>query len=58
MASGLSPRTKYAATFIQAARNVACMAHLVNEARLDPSRLALRFVVLAPEQRIARACSA
>jgi hypothetical protein len=53
MASGLSAGTKYAPEFNQAARNVACMAHLVSEANIDPATMQLRFVVLAPEKRIA-----
>jgi hypothetical protein len=53
MASGLSLGTKRAPTFNQAARNVACIAHLVQSAGIAPQTMRLRFVVIAPKQRIA-----
>jgi hypothetical protein len=53
MASGLSPGTKHAPEFNQAARNVACIAHLVERAGIDPTTIRLAFVVLAPSNRIA-----
>jgi hypothetical protein len=53
MASGLSPGTRRAPTFNQAARNVACIAHLVSAAKLDPEHFtSLGFVLLAPAARI------
>jgi hypothetical protein len=52
MASGLSAGTKYAPQFNQAARNVACIAHLVAGAKIDPASIHLGFVVIAPQQRI------
>jgi hypothetical protein len=54
MASGLSAGTKYAREFNQAARSVACVAYLVSQSGIDPSRLAnLGFVLVAPATRIA-----
>ena len=54
MASGLSSGTKYAPDFNQAARSVACIAHLVSAPGIDVSRLTnLGFVVVAPATRIA-----
>ena len=53
LGSGLSPGTKNAPTFNQAARNVACMAHLLAEAKCAPEDFArLGFYVIAPESRI------
>lgn len=53
MASGLSAGTTRAPTFNQAARNVACIAHLVSSAGIDPSTFtSLGFVLLAPAARI------
>lgn len=53
LGSGLSPGTKNAPTFNQAARNVACMAHLLTEAKRAPEDLAsLGFYVIAPASRI------
>jgi hypothetical protein len=52
MASGLSAGTKHAPTFNQAARNVACIAHLVARAKLEPAAMQLGFVLLAPAERI------
>ena len=54
MASGLSAGTTRAPEFNQAARNVACIAHLVSSAGIDPSTFrSLGFVLLAPAARIA-----
>lgn len=54
MASGLSAGTTRAPEFNQAARNVACIAHLVSGARIDPSTFTtLGFVLVAPAARIA-----
>lgn len=54
MASGLSLGTKRAPDFNQAARNVACMAHLLSGTGCDPMAVTtLGFVVLAPAARIA-----
>ena len=54
MASGLSAGTRHAPDFNQAARNVACIAHLVASAGIEPSILTrLGFVLLAPQRRIA-----
>lgn len=53
MASGLSAGTTRAPSFNQAARNVACIAHLVASALLPPKQFAsLGFLVLAPAERI------
>jgi hypothetical protein len=55
MASGLSAGTKYAPDFNQAARNVACIAHLVSSARLDAeSAPRCAFVLIAPREKIAQ----
>jgi hypothetical protein len=51
MASGLSPGTKYAPAFNQAARNVACIAHLLCTTPAE-SVSNCGFVVLAPAARI------
>lgn len=54
MASGLSAGTTHAPDFNQAARNVACVAHLVSDSLRDPGELtSLGFVLLAPSARIA-----
>jgi hypothetical protein len=54
MASGLSVGTTRAPDFNQAARNVACIAHLISGAGREPSSfVSLGFVLLAPERRIA-----
>jgi len=54
MASGLSAGTKHAPTFNQAARNVACVAHLLTNSGVDPSTVTnCGFVLLAPAARIA-----
>jgi hypothetical protein len=53
MFSGLSKGTTHARYYNQAARNVACMAHLLCYARLDPTSLtAMGFYVLAPKEQI------
>ena len=51
MASGLSPGTKYAPDFNQAARNVACIAHLLGA---DTSVTNCGFVLIAPQDKIAQ----
>jgi len=51
MASGLAPGTKYAPAFNQAARNVACIAHLLGTTTIE-SISNCGFVVLAPAARI------
>lgn len=54
MASGLSAGTTRAPDFNQAARNVACIAHLLSGPGCDSGAVAnVGFVVLAPEARIA-----
>lgn len=54
MFSPLSAGTTRAPSFNQAARNVACMAHVVAEAQVPLDRLTeFSFVVLAPEQQLA-----
>lgn len=54
MASGLSAGTTRAPNFNQAARNVACIAHLVSSAGIDFATFTrLGFVLLAPAARIA-----
>jgi hypothetical protein len=54
MASGLSAGTKHAPGFNQAARNVACIAHLLTKAGVDPATVtSCGFVLLAPAARIA-----
>jgi hypothetical protein len=52
MASGLSSGTSNARTFNQAARNIACLAHLVSSAATDLRNLSAGFVLLAPQSRI------
>ena len=54
MASGLSAGTKHAPDFNQAARNVACIAHLLTKAGADSATVMdCGFVLLAPAARIA-----
>jgi hypothetical protein len=53
MASGLSGGTTRARDFNQAARNVACIAHLVSRAEIPPAQMThVGFVLLAPRARI------
>jgi hypothetical protein len=53
MASGLSLRTKYAPDFNQAARNVACIAHLLSEDQdYATSVMSCGFVLIAPKDKI------
>lgn len=53
LGSALSPGTKNAPNFDQAARNVACMAHLLEFRKIRPESLTtLSFHVLAPAKRI------
>jgi hypothetical protein len=53
MASGLSAGTTRAPDFNQAARNIACMAHLVSESGIDLAQMVkLSFVLVAPAERI------
>lgn len=53
LGSVLSPGTKNAPSFDQVARNVACMAHLLEASKTRPEALtALSFHVLAPAKRI------
>jgi hypothetical protein len=53
LGSGLSARTKNAPDFDQAARNVACIAHMVGTSRVDPRTIdRLGFYVLAPAGQI------
>jgi hypothetical protein len=53
LGSGLSLGTTNAASFDQAARNVACMAHMIGEARVRVGQLSrLAFCVIAPEKQI------
>jgi len=52
--AGLSSGTKNAPDFDQAARNVACMAEVMNRAKVNPPQLdRLNFIVLAPGYSIA-----
>jgi hypothetical protein len=52
MYSPLSEGTRYAPSYDQAARNVACIAEMLSRARRIPSRLSsLGFLVLAPEDQ-------
>jgi hypothetical protein len=54
LGSSLSAGTKNAKTYDQAARNVACMAHLLGEAGIAPRSLdRLAFFVIAPRSQIA-----
>ena len=51
--SPLSPGAKYAPNFDQAARSVACMAHLLEVSKIRPESLTtLSFHILAPAKRI------
>jgi len=53
MYSPLSSRTKNAPGYDQAARNVACMAHALQQAQQRPDAFdAIRFFVIAPESQI------
>lgn len=53
LGSALSAGTKNAPTFDQAARNVACMAHMLGSAGVDPASLSrIGFCVLAPRVQI------
>lgn len=52
LGSGLSKGVKNSPGYGQAARNVACIARLVEVAGLQPSALSLGFYVVAPEQQI------
>lgn len=53
LSSSLSVGTKHAADFDQAARNVACMAHMLDAAHVDPAALErVGFYVLAPKHQI------
>jgi hypothetical protein len=53
MGSGLSPGTSRAPTFNQAARNVACVAHLLGQSSASAQCDAdLGFVIVAPKARI------
>lgn len=53
LGSSLSAGTKNAPDFDQAARNVACMAHMLDSARVDLAALQrLGFYVIAPECQI------
>jgi hypothetical protein len=53
LGSGLSARTTNAADFDQAARNVACMAHMIGAAATPAAQLRkLAFYVIAPDAQI------
>jgi hypothetical protein len=53
LGSSLSAVTKNAPDFDQAARNVACMAHMLSVAGVQPSSLKrLAFFVIAPKTQI------
>jgi hypothetical protein len=53
LGSSLSAGTKNAPEFDQAARNVACMAHMLDIARVEPATVeCLGFYVIAPERQI------
>ncbi|HYB98976.1 MAG TPA: hypothetical protein VEC57_07530 [Candidatus Limnocylindrales bacterium] len=53
LGSSLSAGTKYAPTFNQAARNIACMLHMLASGDHAPGAIKdLGFLVLLPEQRI------
>jgi hypothetical protein len=53
LGSRLSSGTKNAPDYDQAARNVACIAHLIGREQLDPNRLeCLAFYVIAPQTQI------
>ena len=54
MGSPLDPGTKIAPGYDQAARTVACMAHTLQRAKIDPTQMKkLAFVVAAPRLQIA-----
>lgn len=50
--SGLSAGTKRAATYNQAARNVACLATALHQGAVSPSSIRAGFVVVAPASQI------
>lgn len=53
LGSSLSAGTKNAPSYDQAARNVACMAHMLAASRVDPSSVeCLAFYVIAPASQI------
>jgi hypothetical protein len=53
LGSGLSAGTKNAPAYDQAARNVACMAHVLDKNGIDPSTVdRLAFYVVAPDAQI------
>jgi hypothetical protein len=52
MGSSLAKGVKYAPTFNQAARNVACMLHMLTTSEQEESVADLAFLVFAPAQRI------
>ncbi len=53
LGSGLSAGTRNAPTFDQAARNVACMAHMLANASIIPASVVrLAFFVIAPDEQI------
>jgi hypothetical protein len=53
LGSSLSPGTKNAPTYDQAARNVACIAHMLANSGVDPNSLdSLAFYVIAPDDKI------
>lgn len=52
MYSGLSSGTTRAKNFDQAARNVACIAHMLSESKLHPDKFSkLAFFVIAPQSQ-------
>jgi len=53
MFSALSKGTTHAPKYNQAARNVACMAHIIENSRRSPSQVANKaFYVLAPKEQL------
>lgn len=53
LGSSLSAGTKNAPTYDQAARNVACIAHMLAAAHIDPASMeSLAFFVIAPQSQI------
>lgn len=53
LGSSLSSGTKNAPNYDQAARNVACIAHMLGNSNIDPSSVEnLAFFVIAPESQI------
>lgn len=50
--SGLSAGTKRAATYNQAARNVACLATALHQGAVSPAKIRSGFVVVAPLSQI------